>query len=47
MMPYVINADTPDKSVIRGESTLDLDFMRARVDTPVDNGLGNGGDINF
>ena len=43
-----VNADTPDKSVIREESTLlDLDLMKARVDTPVDNELGNGGDIKF
>ena len=30
-----VNADTPDKSVIREESTLDLDLMKARVTTPV------------
>ena len=40
-----VNADTPDKSVIREESTLDLDLMKARVTTPGDNELGNGGDI--
>ena len=40
-----VNADTPDKSVIRVESTLDLDLMKARVTTPGDNELGSGGDI--
>ena len=39
-----VNVDTPDKSVLREES---LDFMRARVDTPVDNELGNGDDIKL
>lgn len=38
----LFNAGTPGKSVLREDS---LAFMRARVDTPVDSGLGNECDI--